>query len=45
MATSDLAYFPYLHLTRAGHKIVAAALAPELRELLAAPAAANRSTK
>jgi hypothetical protein len=37
MATSDLAYFPYnLHLTPAGHMIVAAALAPTLRELLAA---------
>ena len=46
IATSDLAYFPYnLHLTQAGHEIVAAALAPKLRQLLAAPAAASRSTK
>jgi hypothetical protein len=36
MATSDLAYYPSnLHLTKAGHEIVAAALAPRLRALLA----------
>jgi lysophospholipase L1-like esterase len=46
MATSDLAYFPYnLHLTQAGHEIVAAALAPRLRELLAGPAAASLSAR
>jgi hypothetical protein len=46
MATSDLAYFPYnLHLTQAGHEIVAAALAPKLRELLAGPAAASLSAR
>ena len=46
MAKSDLAYFPYnLHLTQAGHEIVAAALAPKLRELLAAPAAASLSSQ
>ena len=44
MATSDLAYFPYnLHLTPAGHRIVAAALAPKLRELLAVAAETARS--
>jgi GDSL-like Lipase/Acylhydrolase family len=39
LATFDLAYFPSnLHLTKAGHEIVAAALAPRLRELLATDA-------
>ncbi len=43
MPGSELAYFPAnLHLTASGHQLIASALAPRLKELLASPPAPAR---